>query len=326
MQRRDFIKLSTLALVPAKLYADEVSAQLTGIILDARFADYQISASHPESPQRYLAVAQALSYADFAGKLQKLTARPADPKWLSTVHSLEHQASINRHARNAYEISRLATGGVLACVDGVMSGQVRNAFCTSRPPGHHATDTGQEEGFCYFNHIAIAARYAQQQYGLKKILIVDWDYHHGNGTEWAFYDDPSVLFFSTHDMLAYPGTGLPERIGSGAGKGFNINVHLPCGSDDADILEAFEQTLKPAVSDFQPELILVSAGFDSRVDDLLGCHDITDDGFQALTRFVGQLADKYCDGKLVSVMEGGYQIKGLQQAVLAHVRTLSDLI
>lgn len=323
MLRRDFLKLSTLALLPAKLHAKSLPAMLTGVILDSRFADYQISASHPESPQRYLAVAEALTHAEFAGKLQKLTAHPAEPKWLSTIHSTAHQASIKRHSPQAYDIACLATGGVLACIDAVLGGQVKNAFCASRPPGHHATNTGQEEGFCYFNHIAIAARYAQQQYGLQKILIVDWDYHHGNGTEWAFYDDPSVLFFSTHDMLAYPGTGLPARTGSGDGKGFNINVHLPCGSGDIDILDAFQQYLEPAVNDFRPELILVSAGFDSRVDDLLGCHEITDDGFQTLTRFVMQLADKYCDGKLISVMEGGYQIAGLQQAVLAHVKTLS---
>ncbi|MDX1573907.1 MAG: histone deacetylase [Methylophaga sp.] len=323
MLRRDFLKLSTLALLPAKLHAKSLPAMLTGVILDSRFADYQISASHPESPQRYLAVAEALTHAEFAGKLQKLTAHPAEPKWLSTIHSIAHQASIKRHSPQAYDIACLATGGVLACIDAVLGGQVKNAFCVSRPPGHHASNTGQEEGFCYFNHIAIAARYAQQQYGLQKILIVDWDYHHGNGTEWAFYDDPSVLFFSTHDMLAYPGTGLPARTGSGDGKGFNINVHLPCGSGDIDILDAFQQYLEPAVNHFRPELILVSAGFDSRVDDLLGCHEITDDGFQTLTRFVMQLADKYCDGKLISVMEGGYQIAGLQQAVLAHVKTLS---
>lgn len=322
MQRRDFLKLSSLVLLPAKLQAESSYAKLTGVIVDKRFADYQISASHPESPARYQAVADALSQAEFAGQLQKLTAKPVEPKWLSTVHSLEHQASIKRHFPMAYQVTKLATGGVLACIDAVISGQVRNAFCASRPPGHHATDTGQEEGFCYFNHVAVAARYAQQQYGLEKILIVDWDYHHGNGTEWAFYDDPSVLFFSTHDMLAYPGTGLPERTGSGDGKGFNINVHLPCGSDDSDILAAFQQHLKPALVDFQPDLILISAGFDSRVDDLLGCHKITDDGFQTLTRFVMQLADEYCDGKLVSVMEGGYQVTGLQKAVLAHVATL----
>lgn len=326
MQRRDFLKLSGVALLPLNVQAAGKAELTTGLVLDARFAEYQISASHPESPARYQAVAKALTDASFAKQLTLLSPQPAAPKWLSTVHSRQHQASINRHDPNAYEIARLATGGVLACVDAVMDGQVKNAFCASRPPGHHATDTGQEEGFCYFNHIAIAARYAQQLYGLEKILIVDWDYHHGNGTEWAFYDDPDVLFFSTHDMLAYPGTGQPERTGSGAGKGFNINVHLPCDSGDAEILSAFEQHLMPAVADFQPELILISAGFDSRVDDVLGCHKVTDDGFQALTRLVMQLADKYCNGKLVSVLEGGYQVSGLQKAVLAHVKVLASSI
>lgn len=325
MQRRDFLKLGTLALLPAKLHATN-SQSLTGVLLDKRFTEHQISNDHPESPARYEAVAKTLSQADIAGQLLRLKATPASETWLQTVHSSEHCASIKCHDANAYEIARLAKGGLLACVDAVMAGQVKNAFCASRPPGHHATNTGREEGFCFFNHVAIAARYAQQQYGLKKILIADWDYHHGNGTEWAFYDDPSVLFFSTHDMNAYPGTGLPERTGSGRGEGFNINVHLPCGSGDADILKAFEQHLLPVADAFQPDLILLSAGFDSRIDDLLGCHKITDDGFQALTRLMMQLAEKFCEGRLVSVMEGGYQVSGLQQAVLAHVKALSESI
>ena len=322
MQRRDFLKLGPLALLPAKLQATK-SQPLTGILLDKRFAEHLIAIDHPESPARYEAVAKTLSHADIAGQLLRLTANPASETWLQTIHSPEHCASIKRHDANAYEIARLATGGLLACVDAVMAGQVKNAFCASRPPGHHATNTGREEGFCFFNHVAIAARYAQQQYGLKKILIADWDYHHGNGTEWAFYDDPSVLFFSTHDMNAYPGTGLPERTGSGKGEGFNINVHLPCGSGDAEILSAFEQYLLPAAEAFQPDLMLLSAGFDSRIDDLLGCHKITDDGFQALTRLMMQLAEQFCEGRMVSVMEGGYQFSGLQQAVLAHVKALA---
>lgn len=325
MQRRDLLKLGTLALLPVKLQAT-TSQTLTGLLLDKRFAEHQISIDHPESPARYEAVAKMLSNADVAGQLLRLTATPASETWLQKIHSQQHCASIKRHDPNAYQIARLAAGGLLACVDAVMTGQVKNAFCASRPPGHHATNTGREEGFCFFNHVAIAARYAQQQYGLKKILIADWDYHHGNGTEWAFYDDPSVLFFSTHDMYAYPGTGLPERTGSGQGEGFNINVHLPCGSGDAEILTAFEQYLLPAAEAFQPDLILLSAGFDSRIDDPLGCHNITDDGFQTLTRLMMQLADKYCQGRLVSVMEGGYQVSGLQQAALAHVEALISSI
>jgi acetoin utilization deacetylase AcuC-like enzyme len=200
---------------------------------------------------------------------------------------------------------------------------VKNAFCASRPPGHHARNTGQEEGFCYFNHIAIAARYLQQQ-GYQKILIVDWDYHHGDGTEWAFYDDPTVLCFSTHDMFSYPGTGSPSRTGTGAGEGFNINVHLPCESGDAEIKAAFEKLLIPAATAFEPDFILVSAGFDSRKDDLLGCFDITDAGFAELTQIVKNLALQHCQGRLVSVLEGGYNLEGNASAMLAHLTALSD--
>ena len=191
-----------------------------------------------------------------------------------------------------------------------------------RPPGHHAKNTGQEEGFCYYNHIAIAARYAQQHYDLKKVLIIDWDFHHGNGTEWAFYSDPSVLYFSTHDMFAYPGTGSPSRTGEGDGEGFNINVHLDCGATDDDIINAFQTKLLPAVEQFKPDLILISAGFDSRQDDLLGCHNISDQGFIKLTETVKILANKHCQGKIVSLLEGGYNLQGNASAVTAHINAL----
>jgi acetoin utilization deacetylase AcuC-like enzyme len=199
-------------------------------------------------------------------------------------------------------------------------------FVLLAPPGHHAMNTGQEEGFCYYNHIAIAARYAQQVYKLKKILIIDWDYHHGNGTEWAFYSDPSVLFFSTHDMNNYPGTGSPARTGEGDGVGFNINVHLKCGATDDDIIKAFKDNLLPAADDFKPDLILISAGFDSRQDDLLGCHKITDKGFTQLTHIVKSIAANHCDGKIVSLLEGGYNIEGNASAVVAHVEALTKSI
>uniref|UniRef100_UPI003F695A6B histone deacetylase family protein n=1 Tax=Methylophaga sp. TaxID=2024840 RepID=UPI003F695A6B len=156
------------------------------------------------------------------------------------------------------------------------------------------------------------------------ILIVDWDYHHGNGTEAAFYSDPSVLFFSTHDQFAYPGTGSPLREGNGPGEGFNINVHLDCGSDEKDILSSFEEKLKPEIEKFQPELILISAGFDSRKDDLLGCFDVKDTGFHRMTVWLCEMAEKYCDGKLISVLEGGYNIEGTASAAMSHLHALSD--
>lgn len=326
IHRRDFLAgLFGLAASVGQLRAAESTAR-TGLLMDKGFARHHISPAHPESPARYAAIEQAL--ADWPGAEQLVPLSPlslseAEP-WLAHIHSEAHIEAI-RTQPDTFDDALLATAAALSAVDGVMQGRVRNAFCASRPPGHHALNTGQEEGFCYFNHIAVAARYAQQKYQLKKVLIIDWDYHHGNGTEWAFYDDPSVLFFSTHDQFAYPGTGSPLRRGKGAGEGFNINVHLDCGTDDKAILEAFETQLRPAAEIFKPELILVSAGFDSRQDDLLGCFNVTDAGFYTLTRWTMALADEFCDGRLVSLLEGGYNIKGNASAVISHLSALEHL-
>jgi acetoin utilization deacetylase AcuC-like enzyme len=183
-------------------------------------------------------------------------------------------------------------------------------------------NTGREEGFCYYNTIAIAARYAQKQYGFKKILIIDWDYHHGNATEAMFYDDPSVLYFSTHDQFAYPGTGDPAKKGIGKGLGFNINVHLPCGTDDKKIIDVYKSILLPAAEKFEPDMILISAGFDSREEDLLGCFDITDAAYVTMTKIVMKIAEKHCDGRVVSMLEGGYNLQGIAKAVTVHIKTL----
>lgn len=320
MQRRTFL-LSTLPLLMPKL-SFSMPTSHTGIVLDQRFADHLIDSMHPESPQRYLHFTQKLAASSLNADLQRLSPdRDATP-WIGSIHSEKHIASIKRHHPKAYQAALLACSGVLSAVDAVHAKQVNNAFCASRPPGHHATNSGKEEGFCYFNHIAVAARYLQQQYGYKKVLIVDWDYHHGNGTEWAFYDDPSVLFFSTHDMMAYPQTGLPARTGIGKGEGYNINVHLPCGSDNEALIAAFENHLVPAVKHFSPDFILISAGFDSHQADILGCHEITAEGFTAVTQIVKKMAQDYCEGRLVSVMEGGYSLQGNALSALAHLHTL----
>lgn len=242
---------------------------------------------------------------------------------LYMIHTKQHVESVKAHYKLSHGVALQAVSAALTAVNGVCSGQLRNAFCVVRPPGHHALNTGREEGFCFYNSIAVAARYAQKVFGLEKILIVDWDYHHGNGTEAAFYADPSVLFFSTHDQYNYPGTGDPARIGTGQGEGFNINVHLQCGATDTDIIDAFEQQLLPCVKQFKPDMILISAGFDGRIDDPLGCFDITDKGFSQLTRIVMTLADEYCAGRIVSLLEGGYNLDGLANAVHAHVSSLS---
>lgn len=321
MKRREFLTLSTLAGLSTGLGAKGLKTQ-TGLVLDERFLEHHISSSHPESPARYQAITDMLLEYGFLSKLTLIEAKKDVEALLELVHSKDHIKAIKQNDAKNHQHALIATGAVISAVDYVCKGQLKNAFCVSRPPGHHALNTGKEEGFCYYNHVAIAARYAQQQYGLKRVLIVDWDYHHGNGTEWAFYSDPSVLYFSTHDTFAYPGTGSPERRGEGEGEGFNINVHLGCGAKDADIIDAFTQELLPAADVFKPDLIIISAGFDSRQDDLLGCHDITDQGFATLTKIMKELADKHCLGKVVSLLEGGYNIQGNASAAISHLSEL----
>jgi len=321
LSRRGFLTLLASTVLIKNLHANSKTNK-TGLVIDERFSKHIISEAHPESPARYHAIMQQLAAHNLHNQLTLIQPKVDIESWLSKVHSTEHISAIKAKQPDTHLHAVLATGGVLAAIDAVCTSNIENVFCASRPPGHHALNTGQEEGFCYYNHIAVGARYAQQKYKLKKILIIDWDYHHGNGTEWAFYSDPSVLYFSTHDRFAYPGTGNPERIGEGEGKGFNINVHLACGASDNDIITAFRDKLLPAAEAFSPDLILISAGFDSRQDDLLGCHSISDQGFKQLTSMVKSLAERHCDGKIVSVLEGGYNIEGNASAVVAHITAL----
>jgi acetoin utilization deacetylase AcuC-like enzyme len=210
---------------------------------------------------------------------------------------------------------------VLSAVDAVFSREVQNAFCLVRPPGHHAS-AARGMGFCLFNNVAVAAKYAQRKYSAERVLIADWDVHHGNGTQDIFYEDGSVLFFSTHQSPWYPGTGARSEIGEGAGAGKTINCPLPAGSGAVEVVGAFREQLLPAARDFKPDLILLSAGFDSRIDDPLGQFLLTDSDFRELTSMMLDLAADHCDGRVVSVLEGGYNLEGLALATEAHVRTL----
>ena len=219
------------------------------------------------------------------------------------------------------DAAEFAAGGVLEAVDAVMAGKVKNAFCAVRPPGHHATPT-RGMGFCIFNNVAIAARYVQRKYGVQRVLIVDQDYHHGNGTQDTFYQDGSVLYFSTHHYGAYPGTGAVSETGGGRGTGRILNVPLPPGADDVQLLQAFERQLVPAARAFKPDFILVSAGFDGMRNDVLGKFDVTPQGFGAVAGVVIGLAKELCQGRVVSVLEGGYRLDGLAESVAAHVRVL----
>jgi acetoin utilization deacetylase AcuC-like enzyme len=333
MQRRRFLKslgcagatvLGTVLLgAPLRAaLAGKIQMSRTGLIYDPIYLAHWLHPGHPESPQRLVAIMDELEQRGLLERLVRLEPATDVLEAVYRIHTRQHVENIRKQYGPSHEVALRAVGGAVAAVDAVAAGQVRNAFCAVRPPGHHARNTGREEGFCLYNNVAIAARHAQQAHGFERILIVDWDYHHGIATEESFYVDPSVLFFSTHDFHAYPGTGSPRNAGAGPGHGYNINVHLDCGVQDADILREYDGRLMPAARTFRPDFVLISAGFDSRQDDLLGCFAITDDGFRALTRRVLAIADEYCNGRVVSVLEGGYNLRGLASAVAAHVETM----
>ncbi len=269
--------------------------------------------------------------------LVQLPSRPATDEQLARVHPAAYINLVVREAAQGRrqlstgdtdineatpEIARLATGCAVAAVDAVFGREVHNAFCAIRPPGHHASQS-RGMGFCVFNSVAVAARHAQSVYGAEHVAIIDWDVHHGNGTQDIFYEDGSVLFFSTHQSPWYPGTGAASETGSGAGAGKTINCPLPAGSGRSAIWSAFNELLLPALDAFSPDLILLSAGFDSRMDDPLGQFTLTDGDFSELTMLMAEAAEKYCDGRLVSILEGGYNLNGLATASEAHVRTLA---
>ena len=213
-----------------------------------------------------------------------------------------------------YEIARLAAGGVMNAIDTVTHREADNAFALVRPPGHHA-QPGTAAGFCIFNNIAIGARHAMALHGMERILIVDWDLHHGNGTQDIFYEDREVLYFSTHQYPAYPGTGGMREMGRGKGLGYTVNVPLDPGADDAFYVRVFRDILSPIALAYRPEIILVSAGFDPYFADPLGEMKVTPEGFACLTRVLLNLADECCGGRLVLVLEGGYHIQGQTKSV-----------
>jgi len=333
--RRNFVKrasqgavaigLASLAARPGSPV--ETASKPTGLIYDDRYLKHVLplrrGEPHPESSLRLTRIQEALGAAGLLKETERLDPL-ADPlPFIQALHRPEHVASIRKLPVTG-PVAELAVAGALGAVRAVAEGKVRNAFCAIRPPGHHANNTGIEEGFCFYSNAAIAAKYAQSVFGFKKVLIVDWDYHHGNATQNAFYEDPTVLFFSTHDWHAYPGTGDPALTGAGEKTGLNINVHLDCGSTDLDMLGAWDRKLLPAVARFKPDFVLISAGFDSRKEDLLGCFEVTDDAFRRMTRTAMDIARDYCGGRVVSLLEGGYNVDGLARAVVAHVSALSE--
>lgn len=303
------------------------SGALTGWVADPRFDLPAFDTRHPEQPRRVQAIQAALAREPaLASRVDRLTLPSEAPidEAIARIHTPEHIEGIRSlYSSDINTLARAACGGAIAAVEAVHARRVVNAFVATRPPGHHAANTGREEGFCFFNTVAVAARHAQRL-GHARVLIVDWDYHHGDGTEALFYEDPSVFYFATFDAEAYPRTGSAARTGAGAGTGYTANHPLRCGATDEDVLAIYRDHLIPVADRFKPDIVLVSAGFDSRVDDLLGCFRLTDDGYRRMTRIVADIAQRHCDGRLVSCLEGGYHIAGLASAAMAHTAALVE--
>jgi acetoin utilization deacetylase AcuC-like enzyme len=285
---------------------------------------------HVEVAARLEAIVSYLEKTGLKSKLTPIEPRPATVDEISLVHQRQYIKEIEETARrgggwldadtvmsaDSYQAALYAAGGVIRAVEVVMGGEVANAFALVRPPGHHAT-AGQAMGFCLFNNIAIAANYALQKFRLERILIVDFDVHHGNGTQGSFYDNPHVMYISTHEYPFYPGTGRLDETGIGEGRGKNLNIPLPAGCGDDEYLAAFDQIIAPAARRFNPQLILVSTGYDGHWADPLAMMNLSVSGFARMVGVIKGLADELCGGRLVLTLEGGYNLEALAASVKA---------
>jgi acetoin utilization deacetylase AcuC-like enzyme len=300
-----------------------------GYVLDPRYLEHIAGYQHVESPARLESIQAMLQETGLEKRLIQVMPRPASEAELTLVHTPQHVETIAQTAGReftsldpdtlasaaSYEVARLAAGGCLALVEAALEGAVAGGFAFVRPPGHHATPR-RAMGFCLFNNIAVAAAHAVLNRKLSRVLIVDWDLHHGNGTQEVFYQKGEVLFFSTHQYPYYPGTGSLKECGAGPGEGFTVNVPIAGGFGDADYVAVFQRVLEPIADEFRPELVLVSAGFDAYEADPLGAMKLTPEGFAALARIVLSVARRHAQGRCVFVLEGGYHLKGL--ALGAH--------
>lgn len=307
------------------------------LFYSAQFLEHQ-TAGHPESPDRLRHILNTLDQADLFSRLPRKEPDPIDLALLYRLHDPEYVHMLERFSREAGEVGQRidedtvvstgtypaalkAAGAAVDMTRAILDGPYTTAFSLVRPPGHHAMPT-HTMGFCMFNNVALAALYALEVMRLKRVLILDWDAHHGNATEHMFYQDPRVLFVSWHQHLNWPGTGAVTDMGVGAGYGYNVNIPLPRGSDNGDYLTSFETLVTPLAARFQPELILVSAGYDAHHADLLSHMGLNATGFSLLTEQVMKLADRHCSGRAGFILEGGYHTHALALSVLGSFQTL----
>jgi len=307
----------------------------TGIVTDERVLEHDTGRRHPECADRLRAIGRWLEANPIPDRVP-IGARDATIKELTRVHVPEHvervevSAHLPRYAFDAdtpvssrsFAAACRAAGGVLALVDAVMTGRVENGFAFVRPPGHHA-EPDRAMGFCLFNNVALAAAHLRAAHGLERVLVIDWDVHHGNGTQHAFYNDSHVLFVSSHQYPFYPGTGAAREVGAGEGEGFTLNLPFPAGYGDAQYVRAFVEVVEPVARRFEPQFILVSAGFDAHRRVPLAGMDVTEAGFASLARLLLRLSRDVCENRLVAVLEGGYDFEALARSVAAVLGEMS---
>lgn len=312
----------------------------TGLLYDDRFLLHKTGPGHPECPERLVVIHKAMEEAHLLDDLVPIPASPAKIKWIEKVHSPRHvfkveEASLldlgeldtadNQLSPETFETAVLAIGGILNCVDLLMKGEIDNAFCAVRPPGHHA-EPNRGLGFCFFNNVAVAAKYLQMEWRVQRVAIVDIDVHHGNGTQRIFEEAPDVFYCSIHEhpSFSFPGSGREFEKGSGPGYGFTLNCPVLPGQGDEEYRKKFERTLLPALDDFRPEVVLVSAGFDAHTEDDMADIRLSTEQYSWMTRQILDIADQHSGGRLISVLEGGYCLRILPELVVNHVKVLLD--
>jgi acetoin utilization deacetylase AcuC-like enzyme len=305
-----------------------------GWLYSDRFLDHD-TGYHPESADRLRAIEAAVREATPPLDLVELPPRPATREEVERIHGRAYLRAVEAAClkgqthldpdtvicHDSFAVAMLAAGAGLVAVDAALDGGPRRSFCAVRPPGHHA-EAARAMGFCLFNNIAIAAAHALEAHGLERVAIVDWDVHHGNGTQHSFEDQPRVLYASVHQYPHYPGTGHHDERGIGTGVGTTVNCPLPAGSDDAAYRLAFEKTVLPTLDAFRPQLLLLSAGFDAYVEDPLAHAAVTDAGFRWMGMALRDVCEAHCDGRLISLLEGGYNTAALGRLVVDHLRIL----
>jgi len=299
----------------------------TAYVIDESYEKHDAVANHPERPERIGALIEMMSLYRRNG-LVSVEPRLATLDELLANHSRELVQEVEATAGKAlhvfdadtaagsdtYETARLASGGLLAVLDAIIAGEADNGFALVRPPGHHA-EADRAMGFCFFNHVAVGARYLQSKHKVKKIAIVDWDVHHGNGTQRSFYANNDILFISTHQYPHYPGTGAATESGVADGMGYTVNLPFLGGFGDAEYAEAFSRVIEPIARQFEPEFVMISVGTDCHDLDPLGDMHVTADGFARMTQGLLSVANEFCDGRCVATLEGGYSLEGLQEGV-----------